>query len=69
MEMKEPIYVVFATKEDKLTGEDIKKLVSFMHQYSTDKNEKKDDNSQELLNCIIIVKGGATAIGKKVSKK
>lgn len=69
MEMKEPIYVVFATKEDKLTGEDIKKLVSFMHQYSTEKNEKKDDNSQELLNCIIIVKGGATAIGKKVSKK
>ncbi len=69
MEMKEPIYVVFATKEDKLTGEDIKKLVSFMHQYSTEKSEKKDDNTQELLNCIIIVKGGATAIGKKVSKK
>jgi hypothetical protein len=62
--MKEAIYVVFETKKEKLSADDIKKLVSWMHQYS---DEKKDSNSQELLNCIIVVKGGATAIGKKVS--
>ena len=62
--MMEAIYVVFETKKEKLSADDIKKLVSWMHQYSDD---KKEGNTQELLNCIIIVKGGATAIGKKVS--
>lgn len=63
--MMEAIYVVFETKKDKLTADDIKKLVSFMHSYS---DEKKNENTQDLLNCIIIVKGGATAIGRKVSE-
>ena len=59
----EAIYVVFETKKEKLSADDIKKLVSWMHSYSDD---KKDTGAPELLNCIIIVKGGATAIGKKV---
>ena len=33
-----------------------------MHSYS---EKNKDKNCQDLLNCIIIVKGGATAIGRK----
>ena len=60
----EAIYVVFETKKEKLSADDIKKLVSWMHSYSDD---KKDTGAPELLNCIIIVKGGATAIGKKVT--
>lgn len=62
--MMEAIYVVFETKKEKLSGDDVKKLISFMHSYS---DEKKNENEQDLMNCIIIVKGGATAIGKKVS--
>lgn len=60
----EAIYVVFETKKDKLTREDIKKLVSWMHEHS---EKEKNQGTQDLLNCIIIVKGGATAIAKKVS--
>lgn len=63
-QMMEAIYVVFETKKEKLSGEDVKKLISFMHSYS---DEKKNQNEQDLMNCIIIVKGGATAIGRKVS--
>jgi hypothetical protein len=33
-EKMEAIYVVFETKKDKLTREDIKKLVSWMHEHS-----------------------------------
>ena len=62
--MLEAIYVVFETKKEKLSTDDIKKLLSWMHQYSL---EKKNYNSRDLLNCIIIVKGGATSISKKVS--
>ena len=63
-QMMEGIYVVFEREKDKITADDIKKLVTFMHEYS--KNEKST-NLQNLIKCIIIVKGGATAIGRKVS--
>lgn len=62
--MMEPIYVVFATKEEKLSKESINKVIGFMHQYS---EENKNPNTQELLNAILIVKGGTTPIAKKVS--
>ena len=63
--MMEPIYVVFATKEEKLSKDAINKVVNFMHQYSQD---NKHPNTQELLNAILIVKGGSTPIAKKVSR-
>ena len=61
--MMEPIYVVFATKEEKMSKESINKIIGFMHQYS---EENKNPNTQELLNAILIVKGGTTPIAKKV---
>jgi hypothetical protein len=33
-QMMEAIYVVFETKKDKLTRDDIKKLISWMHSHS-----------------------------------
>lgn len=63
--MMEPIYVVFATKEDKLSKDSINKVIGFMHKYSED---NKDPHTQVLLNAILIVKGGTTPIAKKVSK-
>ncbi len=65
-DMMEAIYVVFETKKEKLSTDDIKKLVSWMHSYS---DSQKSENTQDLLNCIIIVKGGATSIGKKVNSR
>ena len=65
-DMMEAIYVVFETKKEKLSTDDIKKLVSWMHNYS---DQSKSENTQDLLNCIIIVKGGATSIGKKVNSR
>jgi len=34
----EPIYVVFATKEEKLSRDSVAKIVSFMDEYSTENN-------------------------------
>lgn len=62
--MMEPIYVVFANKEDKLSKDSILKVVGFMDQYS---KNNEDPHTQELLNAILIVKGGLTPIAKKVS--
>ena len=59
----EPIYVVFYPKDDKLSKEGINKVLNFMHNYST---ENKNPNTTELLNSIIILKGGSTTIAKKV---
>ena len=61
--MMQPIYVVFYPKDDKLSNEGIKKVFNFMHNYST---ENKNPNTTELLNAILIVKGGTTPIAKKV---
>lgn len=60
----EPIYVVFANKEDKVGNEGINKIVGFMDAYW---NENKNPNTKELLNAILIVKGDSTAQAKKVS--
>jgi hemerythrin-like domain-containing protein len=62
--MNEAIYVVFETQKDRLNAEDVKKLISFMHSYS---EKNKDKNCSDLLNCIIVIKGSATALGRKVS--
>ena len=62
--MMEPIYVVFANKEEKLGRDSIGKVVAFCDEYS---KEKSTANTSQLLNVIIIVKGGATPIAKKVS--
>jgi len=60
--MNEAIYVVFETQKDRLNAEDVKKLISFMHSYS---EKNKDKNCSDLLNCIIVIKGSATALGRK----
>ena len=60
----EPIYIVFANKEEKLTKDSMNKVVDFMNQYSTN---NKQPNVKDLLKAILIVKGGATNIAKKVS--
>ena len=62
--MMEPIYVVFANKDDKLSKDAILKVVGFMDAYSKNND---DPHTQELLNAILIVKGGLTPIAKKVS--
>lgn len=63
-QLSEPIYIVFENQKDKITGDDIKRLVAFMG------NHKKDtDDQNNLVNylrkCIIVVKNGSTAIGRK----
>ena len=61
----EGIYTVFELEKDKITAEDMKKLLTFMHQFS---ENDKQANLQPLVKCIIVVKGGMTAIGRKVSR-
>ena len=62
---EEAIYVHFVNKDDKLSTDSIKKLMTWMNTYST---ENKSNKLTDLLNCIIIVKSGATSLAKKVSE-
>lgn len=62
---EEAIYVHFVNKDEKLSTESIKKLMTWMNTYSTD---NKSTKMSDLLNCIIIVKSGATSLAKKVSE-
>lgn len=62
---QEAIYVVFVNKEEKLSTESIKRLMTFMNTYTT---ENKSTKTKDLLNCIIIAKSGATTLAKKVSE-
>ena len=62
--MMEAIYVVFEPQKDRLNADDMKRLITFMHNHQ---EKNRENNCQDLLNCIIIVKGGATALGRKVS--
>ena len=63
--LMEPIFVNFATKEEKLGQEAIKSLVNFMDQYSKESSDK--NKCKELYDAILIVKGGSTSIARKVS--
>jgi len=62
---EEGIYVVFIGKDDKLSTDLIKKLMTWMNTFS---NENKSTKMSDLLKCIIIVKSGATSLAKKVSE-
>ena len=62
---EEGIYVVFVNKDEKFATESIKKLMTFMNQYTT---ENKSTKMTDLLNCIIILKNSATSLAKKVSE-
>jgi hypothetical protein len=62
---QEAIYVVFVNKDEKLSTDSIKKLMTWMNTYSTD---NKSTKLTDLLNCIIIAKSGATSLAKKVSE-
>ena len=63
--LMEPILVKFATTEEKLGQDAIKSLVNFMDQYSKESSDK--NKCKELYDAILIVKGGSTAIARKVS--
>ena len=63
----EPVYVVFANKEEKLSQDQMKKIMSFMHTWTTNTTDKPA-GCLDLLNCIIIAKSGATSVTKKVSE-
>ena len=63
--LMEPIFVNFATKEEKLGQDAIKQLVNFMDQYSKESADK--NKCKELYDAILIVKGGSTSIARKVS--
>ena len=63
--LMEPILVKFATTEEKLGQDAIKSLVNFMVQYSKESSDK--NKCKELYDAILIVKGGSTAIARKVS--
>ena len=63
--LMEPILVKFATTEEKLGQDAIKSLVNFMDQYSKESADK--NKCKELYDAILIVKGGSTAMARKVS--
>ena len=62
-QQKEPIFVAFA-QDDKIGQEAFKSLLEYMDKWS---KENKDACCTELLNAILIVKGDASQIFKKVS--
>ena len=63
--MMEPIFVNFATKEEKLGQDAIKQLVNFMDQYSKETADKS--KCKELYDAILVVKGGSTSIAASSS--
>ena len=65
--LMEPIFVNFATKEEKLGHDAVKQLVNFMDQYSKESADK--NKCKELYDAILIVKSGSTNIARKVSCK
>lgn len=64
-QMKEPLFVAFA-QDEKIGQEAFKRLLEYMDQWS---KTSKDVLCTELLHCILVVKGDASQILKKVSKK
>ena len=65
--MMEPIYVVFAIKEDeaKLTQAALTKIITFMDQYSKENN---NPNTVELLNAVLIVNSGTQFVKKNLNQ-
>jgi len=63
---KEPIYICFATQIDKVGKDTIGSVLQAMDGYST--THKENDDIEECMNAILVVRGNITSIARKVSK-
>ena len=62
---EEPIYVVFATSDDKMGIQSLEKIIQFMSDYS---KEHKNSNTEELLRAILITKSSSSSMSSLARK-